>query len=328
MSVLVTGGAGYIGSHMVSSCSTRGEDVVVLDNLSTGFDWAVRAEATLVDRRRRRQRPGRRLHRRAAGSSRSSISPARSSCRNSVADPLGYYLNNTVKSRELIEAAVETAVEALHLLLDRGGLRHAGSEVPVARGAALDADVALRRLQADDRDACCRHGARARSPLRGAALFQRRRRRPEGPHRPVDAAAPRISSRSPARRRSASGRIMRGLRHRLSTRRTAPASATTSTSPTSSARTRRRCDYLRAGGDSRVLNCGYGQRLFGARGDRRGEARLRRATSRSAPGAAPAGDPAAIVAAGRQDPRGARLAAASTTTSTRSSRMRLPGKSS
>ena len=48
MSVLVTGGAGYIGSHMVLELVDRGEDVVVIDNLSTGFRWAVDRRATLV----------------------------------------------------------------------------------------------------------------------------------------------------------------------------------------------------------------------------------------------------------------------------------------
>ena len=41
MAVLVTGGAGYIGSHMVWALLDAGEDVVVLDRLSTGFRWAV-----------------------------------------------------------------------------------------------------------------------------------------------------------------------------------------------------------------------------------------------------------------------------------------------
>ena len=48
MSVLVTGGAGYIGSHMVWTLLDAGEDVVVLDNLSTGFRWAVAPPARLV----------------------------------------------------------------------------------------------------------------------------------------------------------------------------------------------------------------------------------------------------------------------------------------
>ena len=45
MAVLVTGGAGYIGSHMVWALLDAGEDVVVLDRLSTGFRWAVPDEA-------------------------------------------------------------------------------------------------------------------------------------------------------------------------------------------------------------------------------------------------------------------------------------------
>jgi UDP-glucose 4-epimerase len=48
MTVLVTGGAGYIGSHMVHSLVDAGERVVVLDNLATGFDWAVAKGASLV----------------------------------------------------------------------------------------------------------------------------------------------------------------------------------------------------------------------------------------------------------------------------------------
>ena len=48
MSVLVTGGAGYIGSHMVLELLEAGEDVVVLDNLTTGFRWAIPPAAKLV----------------------------------------------------------------------------------------------------------------------------------------------------------------------------------------------------------------------------------------------------------------------------------------
>src|SRR5262249_56466299 len=48
MTVLVTGGAGYIGSHMVHAVVDAGERVVVLDNLATGFDWAVAQGASLV----------------------------------------------------------------------------------------------------------------------------------------------------------------------------------------------------------------------------------------------------------------------------------------
>jgi UDP-glucose 4-epimerase len=48
MTVLVTGGAGYIGSHMVCELADSGERAVVLDNLSTGFDWAVAKGTPLV----------------------------------------------------------------------------------------------------------------------------------------------------------------------------------------------------------------------------------------------------------------------------------------
>ena len=48
MSVLVTGGAGYIGSHTTYALLDRGEDVVVLDNLSTGIRSQVGAKAVFV----------------------------------------------------------------------------------------------------------------------------------------------------------------------------------------------------------------------------------------------------------------------------------------
>ena len=109
MTVLVTGGAGYIGSHMVLALTDAGEEVVVLDNLTTGFDWAISPKARLVrgdigddallDRLMGDQRFDAVVH--FAGSI---VVP------ESVADPLAYYLNNTVKSRALIAAAVRNKV--------------------------------------------------------------------------------------------------------------------------------------------------------------------------------------------------------------------------
>jgi UDP-glucose 4-epimerase len=109
MSVLVTGGAGYIGSHMVWDLLDAGEDVVVIDDLSTGFEWALPPEAIfhkgdvadsrLVRRVIRRHHVDAIIH--FAGSV---VVP------DSIADPLGYYENNTCKSRALIESAVATGV--------------------------------------------------------------------------------------------------------------------------------------------------------------------------------------------------------------------------
>ena len=109
MTVLVTGGAGYIGSHMVLELLDSGESVVVLDNLSTGFRWAVPANATLVVGDVGDQDLVRSIVRKHGVESiihfaGSIVVP------ESVADPLGYYHNNTVKSRALMEVAVELGI--------------------------------------------------------------------------------------------------------------------------------------------------------------------------------------------------------------------------
>ena len=110
MSVLVTGGAGYIGSHMVLRLLGDGEQTIVLDNLVTGLRWAVADGATLIvgdigdneltSRIVREHGVDAIIH--FAGST---IVP------ESVTDPLAYYYNNTVKSRALIDVAVEAGVE-------------------------------------------------------------------------------------------------------------------------------------------------------------------------------------------------------------------------
>ncbi|HEV7828459.1 MAG TPA: NAD-dependent epimerase/dehydratase family protein, partial [Pseudonocardiaceae bacterium] len=110
MAVLVTGGAGYIGSHMVLGLLDRGEDVVVLDNLSTGFRWAVPERAKLVvgdmgDMPLVRRTIAEHGVEAIAHFAAKIVVP------ESVSDPLGYYLNNTAKSRSLIEAAVAGGVK-------------------------------------------------------------------------------------------------------------------------------------------------------------------------------------------------------------------------
>jgi len=110
MTILVTGGAGYIGSHMVHALVEAGERVVVLDNLTTGFDWAVPKQATLavgdtgdqplLAKLIAEHRVDAIIHFAA-----SIVVP------DSVADPLGYYRNNTANSRSLIECAVKGGVK-------------------------------------------------------------------------------------------------------------------------------------------------------------------------------------------------------------------------
>ncbi len=110
MTVLVTGGAGYIGSHMVLALTDAGEDVVVLDNLTTGFSWAIAPQAKLIEGDIadealvefiiKENNVNSVVH--FAGSI---VVP------DSVTDPLGYYLNNTVKSRALMAAVVKAGVK-------------------------------------------------------------------------------------------------------------------------------------------------------------------------------------------------------------------------
>ena len=108
--VLVTGGAGYIGSHAVLALKDAGWPVAVIDNLSTGFEFAVPegvplyrgdiADSALLARIFAEQGTKAIMH--FAGSI---VVP------ESVEQPLRYYENNTVKSRALIEAAVASGVD-------------------------------------------------------------------------------------------------------------------------------------------------------------------------------------------------------------------------
>ncbi len=110
MTVLVTGGAGYIGSHMVLELLDAGEQVVVLDNLSTGFRWAVPPEATFVAGDVGDQALMTQVIEEHGIDSILHYA-ARIVVPESVTDPLGYYFNNTVKTRALIETAVKSGVK-------------------------------------------------------------------------------------------------------------------------------------------------------------------------------------------------------------------------
>jgi UDP-glucose 4-epimerase len=107
--ILVTGGAGYIGSHVVRQLGQRGEEVVVLDNLSTGFRSAVlcgdlvvgdTGDAELVSRLLQDRVVDTVLH-----------FAAHIVVPESVSNPLKYYRNNTANTRTLLECCVDAGVK-------------------------------------------------------------------------------------------------------------------------------------------------------------------------------------------------------------------------
>src|SRR6185312_10878753 len=109
MTVLVTGGAGYIGSHMVRALVDAGENVVVIDNLSTGFSSALpdgvplfigdAGDESLVENVIAQHGVESIIH--FAGSV---VVP------DSMRDPLAYYRNNTMTTRNLLNAAIKSGV--------------------------------------------------------------------------------------------------------------------------------------------------------------------------------------------------------------------------
>ena len=130
--VLVTGGAGYIGSHAVLALLDAGHDVVVIDNLVTGFAWAVDSRATLVEANVAdddKVRSTLKAHdvRAIMHFAGSVVVP------ESVTDPLKYYRNNTAASRSLVESAVARGVP--HFIFSSTAATYGNPEkVPVAEG--------------------------------------------------------------------------------------------------------------------------------------------------------------------------------------------------
>lgn len=135
MAVLVTGGAGYIGSHIVLALRDRGDEVVVVDDLSAGTVDAVPVDVPmvvgdagdipLISQVLADYRVDAIIH--FAGSV---VVP------ESVQDPLKYYRNNTSNSRGLIEAALNVGVRQF-IFSSSAAVYGAPDVVPVPEDAPL-----------------------------------------------------------------------------------------------------------------------------------------------------------------------------------------------
>ncbi|HCB76955.1 MAG TPA: UDP-glucose 4-epimerase GalE [Sphingomonas bacterium] len=132
--VMVTGGAGYIGSHAVLALLDAGWRVVVVDNLVTGFDWAVDSRATLVAGD---IRDAAKVRAAIAEHGVTAIMHFAGSVvvPESVENPLKYYANNTAASRDLIESAVASGVR--HFIFSSTAATYGiPDQVPVREDAA------------------------------------------------------------------------------------------------------------------------------------------------------------------------------------------------
>jgi UDP-glucose 4-epimerase len=110
MSVLITGGAGYIGSHMVLMLLEAGEEVIVIDDLSTGFRESVSNKAKLIvgdigDENLIRKTIHQHKVNEIIDFAGDLVVP------ESIRDPLIYYRNNVSKTRLLIATAIETGIK-------------------------------------------------------------------------------------------------------------------------------------------------------------------------------------------------------------------------
>jgi UDP-glucose 4-epimerase len=135
MTILVTGGGGYIGSHMTHALVDAGEAVVVVDDLSTGFRAALPASATLVVGDVGNEALLAEVIKTHAVTeiihfAASIVVP------ESVHDPLGYYRNNTMNTRALLEVAVATGVR--HFIFSSTAAVYGNPQrVPVGETAPL-----------------------------------------------------------------------------------------------------------------------------------------------------------------------------------------------
>ena len=133
MTILVTGGAGYIGSHMVHELTDAGEPVVVLDNLSTGFRFLVPGKVPFVvgstgDRALVAETIARHGVTAIIHFAASIVVP------DSMRDPLGYYANNTMNTCALLDTAIKGGVRQF-IFSSTAAVYGNAETVPVAEDA-------------------------------------------------------------------------------------------------------------------------------------------------------------------------------------------------
>jgi UDP-glucose 4-epimerase len=255
MTILVTGGAGFIGGHTVLALLDRGEIPVVLDNLSTGTRAAVPetvdlhvgdvGDTDLMSRVIRDHGVDAILH-----------FAARVVVPDSVADPLGYYMTNTLKTHALLGAAIEAGVK--HFIFSSTAAVYGNPDVVPVDETAVPRPLSpygRSKLMSEQMlaDAAAAHGLRYVAlryfNVAGADPYGRL-----GQSTPSATHLIKVAIETALGRRShmsvfgndyttPDGTCIRDYVH-VSDLARAHLSA---------------LDYLRAGGTSRVLNCGYGR---------------------------------------------------------------------
>jgi len=133
--ILVTGGAGYIGSHVVKALGSGGHDILVYDNLSTGHEWALLygrlvrgdlSDSRLLDQIIREYRPDAVMH-----------FAALIQVEESVRKPLKYYRHNTVNTLNLLEVMIKSNVMNL-IFSSTASVYGVPERVPVTEDSVLD----------------------------------------------------------------------------------------------------------------------------------------------------------------------------------------------
>lgn len=135
MKIFITGGAGYIGSHVVRALGEAGHDLLIYDNLSTGHEWAVLhghlvrgdlADTALLNDVLSTFRPEAVIH-----------FAASIQVEESVREPLKYYQNNVVNSLRLLEAMTQNGIRNL-IYSSTAAVYGIPEKIPVDEAAPLN----------------------------------------------------------------------------------------------------------------------------------------------------------------------------------------------